>query len=72
MDHKTLGLVLIVGGVLALLFSGGVGYGGMMGMMGLSRSYGLFAIGNGLGVTILAVMFIILGIHYSTKNSKHK
>lgn len=70
MDHKTLGLILTVGGILALLFSGGVGYGGMMGMMGFASGYGMFALGNGLGVTILAILFIILGVHYTTKDKR--
>ena len=33
MDHKTLGWVLIVGGIAALLSSGRIGYSGMVGMM---------------------------------------
>ena len=63
MDYKVLGWIQIVGGVLALLSSGRVGYTGMMGMMGY---YG------GLGVTILAVLFIITGIHYVTKKDKKR
>jgi len=37
MDYKVLGWLQIIGGILALLFSGGIGVSGMMGMMGLLR-----------------------------------
>lgn len=34
MNHKIIGWIQIIGGLLALLSSGGIGYSGMMGMMG--------------------------------------
>ncbi len=64
MDYKTLGWIQIVGGVLALLFSGRVGYTGMMGMMGYYDGYNMMTMGSGLGVTILAILFIVIGTHY--------
>jgi len=72
MDHKALGWVQIIGGALALLFSGRVGYTGMMGMMGYSGGYNMMSYGGGLGVTILALVVIITGIHYVTKNDKKR
>ena len=67
MDYKTLGWIQIIGGVLALLSSGRVGYTGMMGMMGYYGDYSMMNTGGGLGVTILAILFIVSGIHYVTK-----
>jgi len=72
MDYKVLGWIQIVGGVLALLSSGRVGYTGMMGMMGYYGGYNMMNTGGGLGVTILAVLFIITGIHYVTKKDKKR
>ena len=67
MDYKTLGWIQIIGGVLALLSSGRVGYTGMMGMMGYYSGYNMMSYGGGLGVSILAILFIISGIHYVSK-----
>jgi hypothetical protein len=67
MDHKTLGWVLIVGGIVALLSSGRIGYSGMMGMMGYYGGYNMMTMGSGLGVSLLAIMFVITGIHYITR-----
>lgn len=64
MDAKILGWIQIVGGALALLFPGG-GVG-MMGMMG----FGGTMMGGGWAVTILALLFIITGIHYVNKKSR--
>ncbi len=74
MDNKTLGWIQIIGGTLALLSAGRVGYTGMMGMMGYYGGYNMMSYGGGLGVTILAILFIVTGIHYVTKteNSKKK
>jgi hypothetical protein len=72
MDHKTLGWVQIAGGVLALLFSGRVGYTGMMGMMGYSGGYNMMSYGGGLGVSILALVLIVSGVHYVTKDHKKR
>ena len=72
MNNKTLGWIQIAGGVLALLFSGRVGYTGMMGMMGYYEGYTMMSYGGGLGVTILAILFIITGIHYVTKKDANK
>jgi len=60
MDAKTLGWIQIVGGVLAL-----VAPGGSIGMMRYSSS--------NWGVTILSVLFIIMGIHHLMEaGTKHK
>ena len=59
MDAKTLGWMQIIGGILALLASGRAGFYGMRGMMG-----GGLTAGEGLGVSILAILFIIVGIHH--------
>jgi len=67
MDYKTLGWIQIIGGALALLSAGRVGYTGMMGMMGYYGGYNMMSYGGGLGVTILAILFIVTGIHYVTK-----
>ena len=72
MNYKTLGWIQIIGGALALLFSGRVGYTGMMGMMGYYDGYDMMSVGGGLGVTILAVLFIIIGVHYATKKDANK
>ena len=72
MDYKTLGWIQIVGGSLALLSAGRIGYTGMMGMMGYYGGYNMMNIGGGLGVTILALLFIITGIHYVTKKTELK
>lgn len=71
MNHKTLGWILIVGGIVSLLFSGRIGYSGMMGMMGYYGGYNMMTMGSGLGVTILSLLVIIIGIHYVT-GKKHK
>ena len=71
MDYKTLGWIQIIGGALALLSAGRIGYTGMMGMMGYYGGYNLMSTGSGLGVSILALLFIITGIHYVTKK-RHK
>ena len=70
MDYKTLGWIQIIGGALALLTSGGVGFTGMMGMM--YGGYNMMSYGGGLGVTILAILFIVTGIHYITKTENSK
>ena len=49
MNYKTLGWIQIIGGALALLFSGRVGYTGMMGMMGYYGGYNMMTMGSGLG-----------------------
>ena len=71
MDTKIVGWIQIIGGALTLLTAGRIGYGGMMGMMGFYGGYNMMTMGSGLGVTILAVLFIVNGIHYVTKKS-HK
>ncbi len=71
MDPKTLGWIQLIGGILALLSSGRVGYYGMMGMMGYGGgAYGMMSTGGGLGVSILALLFIITGAHHLTE--KHR
>lgn len=72
MDDKTLGWIHIVGGALALLFSGRIGYTGMMGMMGFYGGYNMMSYGGGLGVSILAILFIITGIYFVTKKNTNK
>lgn len=72
MDYKTLGWIQIIGGALALLSSGRVGYTGMMGMMGYYGGYNMMSYGGGLGVSILAILFIVTGIHYVTKTESKK
>ena len=72
MDHKTLGWIQIIGGALALLSAGRIGYTGMMGMMGYYGGYNMVNVGGGLGVTILAILFIINGIHHITKENKKR
>ncbi len=72
MDYKTLGWVQIIGGTLALLSSGRVGYTGMMGMMGYYGGYNMMNTGSGLGVTVLAVLFIVTGVYYVTKKDANK
>ncbi|MEK6900284.1 MAG: hypothetical protein AABX05_04115 [Nanoarchaeota archaeon] len=67
MDRKVLGWIQITGGVLALLFSGRIGYSGMMGMMGYYGGYNMMSYGGGIGVTILAILAIVSGIHHVTK-----
>jgi len=69
MDNKTLGWIQIIGGALALLFAGRIGYGGMMGMMGFYGGYNMMSYGGGIGTTILAILFIINGI-YLVNNKK--
>ncbi len=69
MDPKTLGWLQLIGGVLALLSSGGIGYSGMLGMMG--GGYNMMSYGSGLGVTLLSLLFIITGIHHLTEK-KHR
>jgi hypothetical protein len=71
MDPKTLGWLQLVGGVLALLSSGRIGYAGMMGMMGYGGGYDMMTMGGGLGVSILAILFIITGIHHLNEK-KHR
>ena len=72
MDSKTVGWIQIVAGVLALLFSGRIGYGGMMGMMGFGVGYNMMSYGSGLAVAILAVVFIITGISGVMDGKQHK
>jgi len=67
MEHKILGWIEIVGGVLALLFSGRIGYSGMIGMMGFAGNYNMISYGSGLAVAILALVLIITGIHHLTE-----
>lgn len=69
MDHKVLGWIQIIGGILALLPSGRIGYSGMMGMMGYG-SYNLISSSGGVAATILALLFIISGVHYVTHKNK--
>ncbi len=56
MDVKTLGWIEVVGGVLAVLYSGGTGYSMMR--------FGMMSATGGLSVTILGLLFIVLGIHH--------
>jgi len=70
MDAKTLGWIQIIGGVLTLLPAGRIGYTGMMGMMGYYGGYNMMSMGSGLGVTILAILFIVTGIYHVTKKQK--
>jgi len=71
MDPKTLGWLQLIGGILALLSSGRIGYYGMMGMMGYGGGgYGMMTTGGGLGVSILALLFIITGAHHLAE--KHR
>ena len=72
MDSRTLGWVQIIGGVFVLLFAGRIGYAGMMGMMRFYGGYNMVSTGSGLGVTILAILFIVTGIHYVTKKEANK
>lgn len=72
MDYKTLGWIQIIGGALALLSAGRIGYAGMMGMMGYYGGYNMMNVGGGLGVTILAILFIVNGIHHVTKTNSNK
>ncbi len=69
MEHKTIGWIQLIGGVLALLFSGRIGVSGMMGMMGLG-AYNMATMGSGLAVTILAIILIITGIDHITEKRK--
>jgi hypothetical protein len=71
MNPKTLGWIQLIGGILALLSSGRIGYSGMMGMMGYDGGYNMMTMGGGLGVSILAILFIITGIHHLTEK-KHR
>ncbi|MBS3165498.1 hypothetical protein J4444_00090 [Candidatus Woesearchaeota archaeon] len=72
MDTKTMGWIQIGGGVLALLFSGRIGYSGMMGMMGFGTGYNMMSYGSGLAVTILAIALIIVGVHQVMDEKQHK
>lgn len=72
MDYKTLGWIQIIGGVLALLFSGRIGLNGMMGMMGFYGGYNMMSMGSSLSVSLLAILFIITGAHYVTKEKTNK
>ena len=56
MDNKTLGWIQIIGGSLALLFAGRIGYGGMMGFY---TEYNMMSYGGGMGTTNLAILFIV-------------
>lgn len=62
MNEKTLGWTELIGGILAISFSGG---GGSYGMMGYG--YGMMSGGNTLSITLLSLVFIILGIRNITK-----
>ena len=70
MDNKTFGWIQIIGGSLALLFAGRIGYGGMMGMMGFYTEYNMMSYGGGIGTSILAILFIISGIYFLSNNKK--
>ena len=72
MDLKILGWIQIIGGALVLLTSGQVGYTGMMGMMGFYGGYNMMSYGSRLGVTLLAILFIITGIYYVTKKENKR
>ncbi len=69
MNRKLMGWIQIWGGILAFLFSGGIGFNGMLGMM--SGSYSMMDYGSGFAVSILALVFIISGI-YKTIDKKSK
>ena len=67
MDKQVLGWIQIVGGALALLYpGGGLGFGGMMGMMGFSGA----SMMGGWAVTLLALLFIVTGIHFVTEKKR--
>ncbi|HIH15320.1 MAG TPA: hypothetical protein HA360_00215 [Nanoarchaeota archaeon] len=71
MNHKGIGWIQIIGGFLALLTSGGIGYNGMMGMMGFTSGYSMMSYGSGISVSIIAIVLIIMGVHHITeKKSK--
>ena len=60
MDPKTLGTIQLIGGLLAFFSSFGFGFMGGMMFFG------------GWGVTILAALFVITGIHHLTEvHKKH-
>ena len=64
MDSKTIGWIQISGGALTLIYpGGGLGFGGMMGMMG----FGGVSMNGGWAVTILALLFIVTGIFNVTE-----
>ena len=64
MDSKAIGWIQIIGGALALIYpGGGLGFGGMMGMMG----FGGVSMNGGWAVTILALLFIVTGIFNVTE-----
>ena len=71
MNHETLGWIEIIGGVLALLTSGRVGYGGMMGMMGYGE-YNMMAYGSGIAVSLLALVIIISGVQHLTEKKHNR
>ena len=61
MDNKTLGWIQIIGGALALLFAGRIGYGGMMGMMYGNYGYGMMFFGWLYGILVfVALVFLIV------------
>jgi len=62
MNEKTLGWIELIGGILAISFSGG---GGSYGMMGYG--YGMMSGGNTLSITLISLMFVISGIWRITK-----
>ena len=65
MDHKILGWIQLVGGILALLFSGSLGYSGMRMMMGFSSI--TTNAGSGFAVLILSFLAIASGIYHITE-----
>jgi uncharacterized membrane protein len=70
MDPKTLGWTQIIGGALALLTSWQIGYVGMMGMMYGGYNMMDMMAQPGLAISILSILFIIVGVHHVTE--KHK
>ena len=69
MNHKILGWIQLTGGILALLFSGQLGYSGMQTMMG----FGTFNMntGTGLAVLILSLLALSSGIYHITEYKHH-
>ena len=69
MDKQVVGWIQIVGGIVALLYpGGGLGFGGMMGMMG----FGSTIMMGGWSVFILSLLFIVTGIYNVTAKKANK
>ncbi len=67
MKAVVLGWIQIVGGVLALLFSGKAGFAGMMQMAGVTGD----ALGaSGFAIIVLSLVIITSGIYHATEKGK--